>query len=246
MVLFTNSAWSSRRNGIVSVSSFQPTALVPAFRCEGTIGDVVAGLLHEVSLVLVVDDGSEDGTAERARSAGAQVLRRQRNGGKGSAVRDGLALLLTEDISHVAFVDGDGQHDPDDLTALLASARAGADFVIGSRLKSRAGMPGKNYWANTIGDKVLSRMTGLEVEDGQSGFRVIEASLLRSLRLVSRRYAIENEILIKAAPRVRRLAVVPVKSIYGSGRGGHYRPFRDTWITSWLSVHYKTLGSDGS
>ncbi len=213
------------------------------------MGPVVAGLLPHVDSVLVVDDGSGDGTAEEARNAGAEVLVRPSNGGKGTAVRDGLALLLATHATHVAFVDGDGQHDPRDLPALLSAARAGADFVIGSRLADRGGMPAKNFVANATGDRILSRMTGLEVEDGQSGYRVIEASLLRRLRLISRRYAIENEILVKASPHVRRLAIVPVRSIYG-GEGGrhsrHYRPFRDTWVTSWLSVHFKTTGSDGS
>jgi len=223
---------------------FRPAALVPAFRCASTVGGVVEGLKSVVPEVLVVDDGSGDGTADAARAAGARVLVRPGNGGKGSALRDGLAVLLKEPVSHVAFVDADGQHDPADLPALLAAARSGADFVIGSRLKDTATMPAKNYWANTIGDKVLGRMTGLPVEDGQSGYRVIAADLLRPLRLRAERYSIENEILIKAAPRVRRFAAVPVKTIYGVR--SHYRPFRDTWITSWLSVWYKTLDSDAS
>jgi len=228
---------------IPRVSAFRPAALVPAYGCEATVGDVVRGLLRHVGAVLVVDDGSQDGTSEAARAAGARVLRLEQNGGKGTAMRAGLALLLAEPFSHVAFVDADGQHDPDNLPRLLAAAWGGADFVIGSRLKDPGAMPGKSYWTNVIGDKVLSRMTGLPVEDGQSGYRLLAAPLLRRLRLTARRYAIENEMLIKAAPHVKRLAVVPVKSIYGTGRK-HYRPFRDTWVTSWLSVHYKTTGSD--
>lgn len=224
--------------------SFLPAALVPAYRCFGTVGGVVRGLRAHVGEILVVDDGSGDGTAEEARAAGARVLERPENGGKGRALRDGLADLLARRFTHVAFVDADGQHDPDDLPALLAAARGGADFVIGSRLKDTATMPAKNYWANTIGDKVLSRMTGLPVEDGQSGYRVIAVDVLRPLRLRAERYSIENEILIKAAPRVRRLAAVPVRTIYGAR--SHYRPIRDTWITSWLSVYYKTLDSDAS
>ena len=224
---------------------FRPAALVPAYRCEGFVGNVVSGLLRHLPDVLVVDDGSRDGTAGEARAAGAQVLVREANGGKGTAVRDGLARLLAGPFTHVAFVDGDGQHAPEDLPALLAEASRGADFVIGSRLLDRSGMPGKNYWANAIGDSVLSRMTGLPVEDGQSGLRVVSAPLLRRLRLTARRYAIENEVLVKAAPHVRRLAIVPVRSIYGEEKR-HYRPFRDTWVTCWLTVHYKTTGSDAS
>jgi glycosyltransferase involved in cell wall biosynthesis len=224
---------------------FRPAALLPAFQCESTVGEVVRGIRAVVPKILVVDDGSGDGTAVEAATAGADVLRRDANGGKGASLRDGLHVLLREPVTHVAFLDADGQHDPADLDRLLAAARDGADFVIGSRLGDRGKMPARSYWANTIGDRVLSRLTGLAVEDGQSGYRVVEADLLRRIRLVSRRFAIENEILVKAAPRVRRLAVVPVRTIYGPGRS-HYRPFRDTWITSWLTVWYKTLGGEDS
>ncbi len=223
--------------------AFRPAALVPAYRCSGTVGSVVRGLRAHLAEVLVVDDGSADGTAAEALSAGARVLERRENGGKGRALRDGLADLLARGVTHVAFVDADGQHDPDDLPALLAAARSGADFVVGSRLKDASPIPRKNYWANTIGDRVLSRMTGLPIEDGQSGYRLIASRLLRRLRLRANRYSIENEILIKAAPYVERFATVPVKTIYGPARS-HYRPFRDTWVTSWLSVYYKTLDSD--
>lgn len=224
---------------------FHPVALVPAFRCASTVGAVVRGLRAFVSDVLVVDDGSDDDTAGEARRAGARLLVLPENRGKGSALRAGLAEVLPDPHTHVAFVDADGQHDPADLPKLLEAAKRGADFVVGSRLANPEGMPARSYWANSIGDKVLHRMTGLPIQDGQSGYRLVAARLLRGLRLVARRYAIENEILIKAAPDVRRFETVPIRTIYGTGRS-HYRPFRDTWITSWLSVHYKTTGSDRS
>ena len=224
---------------------FRPAAVVPAYECESTVGRVVEAVCPLVAEILVVDDGSQDRTAAIAEEAGARVLKRAENGGKGQALRDGLEILLGERFTHVVFLDADGQHDPADLPRLLAAARDGADFVIGSRLAGRGEMPAGRYWANAIGDRVLGRLTGLAVEDGQSGFRVIEANLLRRLRLASQRFAIENEILVKAAPHVRRLAIVPVRTIYGVGRS-HYRPFRDTWVTSWLTVWYKTLGGGDS
>lgn len=240
MLIFTKLRGTS-----TTESAFRPAALVAAFQCETWVGDVVRGLLRHVPEVVVVDDGSDDRTSEVAREAGAKVLRRPVNGGKGRALRDGIALLLAEDWTHVAFVDGDGQHDPDDLPTLLAAARRGADFVIGSRLSDPEGMPAKNRRANEMGDKVLSRMTGLPIEDGQSGFRLLSTDLLRQFRLTANRYAIENEMLIRASRRLRRFEVVPIRSIYNGGPR-HYRPFRDTWVTAWLSVHFKTLDSDES
>ena len=222
---------------------FRPVALVPAYQAEASVGAVVRGLLRHVSRTVVVDDGSSDATAAEAARAGAEVLRRPRNGGKGSALRTGLASILAGDESHVAFVDADGQHDPDDLPRLLEAARSGEDFVIGSRMRGQDGIPAVRFRTNEIGSRILTRMTGHEVEDGQSGYRVIAAPLLRRLDLSSRGYLIETEMLLKSAKYVRRFASVPVRAIYDSAPS-HYRPFRDTWIISWGAVYYKVFETD--
>lgn len=221
---------------------FLPVGLVPAYQAEATVGDVVRGLAKHLPRVLVVDDGSTDATAEAASRAGAEVLRLAENSGKGSAIRAGLAAILASDATHVAFVDADGQHDPEDLPALLAAARAGERFVIGSRMAEPDRIPAYRYRTNEIGSKVLSRMTGLEVEDGQSGFRVVATDVLERLRLSAKGYMIENEILLKAAAHVSRVANVPVRAVYGGP--SHYRPFRDTWVISWGSVYYKVFECD--
>ncbi len=224
------------------MSEFRPVGLVPAYEVKETVGAVVRGLRRFLPRVLVVDDGSTDGTGERAAQAGAEVLRLSANGGKGSALRAGLARLLESDATHVAFLDADGQHDPEDLPKLLSAARQGEDFVIGSRMSVPEETPAVRYWTNEIGSRILSRMTGLEVEDGQSGYRVVEAGVLRGLRLNARGYLIETEMLLKAAPRVRRFCHVPVRVLYGGP--SHYRPFRDTWIISWGAVYYKVFETD--
>ncbi len=200
------------------------------------------GLLEHVSRVVVVDDGSADRTGSEAERAGARVLRLDANGGKGVALRAGLAQILDSDATHVAFADADGQHDPRDLPVLLAEARAGEDFVIGSRMADPALIPGYRFRTNEIGSRVLSRMTGLEVEDAQSGYRVVAADLLRRLSLNARGYIIETEMLLKAARHVRRFRHVPVRAIYGGP--SHYQPFRDTWVISWGAVYYKVFETD--
>jgi glycosyltransferase involved in cell wall biosynthesis len=223
--------------------SFRPVALVPAYQAEETVGEVVSGLLRYVSRVVVVDDGSTDSTSKEATQAGAEVIRLPDNGGKGSALRAGLETVLASDATHVAFVDADGQHDPEDLPLLLDAARRGDAFVIGSRMSGEDGIPAVRFRTNEIGSRILTRMTGLEVEDGQSGFRVIAVPVLRRLSLSSKGYAIETEILLKAAPHVARLRHAPVRAIYSSARS-HYKPFRDTWIISWGAVYYKVFEVD--
>ena len=223
-------------------SDFEPVALVPAYNAAASIGAVVRGVLRHVPRALVVDDGSSDDTGEEARRAGAEVLRLPSNSGKGSALRAGLSRILGSDTTHVAFLDADGQHDPDDLPGLLAAAREGNDFVIGSRMAAPEETPAVRYRTNEIGSRILSRMTGLEVEDGQSGYRVLAAELLRKLKLSARGYLIETEMLLKAAPHLERFRHVRVRVLYGGP--SHYRPFRDTWIISWGAVYYKVFEVD--
>ena len=223
-------------------ADFKPVALVPAYRAAETVGPVVRGLLRHMPRVLVVDDGSTDASGERAAQAGGEVLRLSENGGKGSAIRAGLARLLATDATHVAFVDSDGQHDPQDLSLLLEAAREGDDFVIGTRMARPEETPAVRYRTNEIGSRILSRMTGHLVEDGQSGYRVVSAALLRRLNLNSRGYMIETEMLLKAAPHVPGFRHVPVRAIYGGP--SHYRPFVDTWIISWGAVYYKVFETD--
>ena len=221
---------------------FRPVAVVPAYEAAATVGAVVRGLLQSVARVVVVDDGSSDATGAEAGRAGAEVVRRAVNGGKGEALRAGLSRVLESEATHVVFADADGQHDPADLPALLEASRSGDDFVIGSRMADPDSTPAYRYRTNEIGSRILTRMTGLEVEDAQSGYRVVSAGVLRRLDLKARGYSIETEMLLKAARHVKRFRHVPIRAIYGGP--SHYRPFRDTWTISWGAVYYKVFEID--
>lgn len=216
-------------------------ATIPAYRCAATIGAVVTGCLRHLGHVVVIDDGSDDETSRAARDAGARVERLPRNRGKGYALRRGIELALEQNPAALALLDGDGQHAPDDLPALLAAWDSGqADLVIGARLHSPERIPRARLFTNYIGSKILSRMTGFELEDSQSGYRLLSADLLRRLHLRANGYAIESEMLIKSAQLGARLLHVPVTTIY-EGAPSHFQPVRDTFRISYSSVYYKVF-----
>lgn len=222
-------------------------AVIPAYQCAVTIGEVVEGVLRHVSRVVVVDDGSTDGTGAAAAEAGAIVVRNPRNRGKGHALRRGFDEVLDRkaagrmaEVEAVAMLDGDGQHDPADLPVLLAAWDETAyDLVVGGRLKDRAAIPGHRYWTNRIGTGLLSIVTGIALEDSQSGYRMISLDLLRRLDLRSDGFAIESEMLIKAARRGARIGQVTIRTIYHDRVPSFYRPVRDTVAITLSSAYHR-------
>jgi glycosyltransferase involved in cell wall biosynthesis len=216
-------------------------AVIPALDEERAVGAVVGGIRPLVDEVLVVDDGSTDTTGDRAREAGAVVVRHPVNTGKGCALRTGLAWVLERPFTHVLLMDADGQHAPEDAPALLAlAADVTADFVIGERVFSRRTMPAARYYSNVIGSWALSKFIGVSIADTQSGFRLVRCDVLRALHFTARGYEIETEMLIRLTRRGARLRRVPVQAVYGNGCS-KLRPVRDTTRTCLLAVRYRFL-----
>lgn len=216
-------------------------ALIAAFNEEETIAAVVAGVLRHLADVVVVDDGSTDRTAERAAAAGARVVRHPQNRGKGAAIRTGLAQVLAGPHSHVLFIDGDLQHDPNDIPMLLsAGERTGCDLVIAERAFAKGSMPTARFYSNRIGSRILSAFIGTEVADSQSGFRLARADRLRELHLTATGYEIETEMLIKLARRRASLCRVGIAARYQGSRS-RLRSVRDTFRTCMLAVRYRYL-----
>lgn len=209
-------------------ASLLAVAIVPAFREEGRVGDVVRRLRAVVSEVLVVDDGSPDGTAGEARAAGAQVIVHERNRGKGGALRTGFAWALAHGGDPVLTLDADGQHLPEEVPRLIACAqRTRADIVVGTRSMDPQEMPFVRRWTNRTMSAVLSLSAGCRIGDTQSGFRLFRARVLQEVPVTTEGFDLESEILVRAARRGFRIREAEVSTVYGTEKS-KIRPIRDT------------------
>jgi glycosyltransferase involved in cell wall biosynthesis len=217
-------------------------ALVPAFNEAGTIRDVVEGVQPHVREVIVVDDGSSDGTAALAQAAGATVLRHNRVRGKGRAVRTGLDHVLSRtEAQYVLILDGDMQHLPAEAPRLIATAIGGnADLVVGVRRFERDTMPASRYHATVLGSRALSSFVGAALEETQGGYRLTRIDIVRKMHLRATGYDNETEMLIKVGRLGGRIVQVPVSAVYGNARS-KLRPVRDTTRTCFRAVYYRYI-----
>lgn len=203
------------------------TALIPALNEEDRIGTLVAALCALGFETLVVDDGSTDDTARRAREAGAEVLRYDVNRGKGAAIRGGIERFLRSDSKALVMLDSDGQHDPAEATAFLAELEKGAEFVVGNRMHDRRSMPAVRRWTNRTMSALLSAIGRQHVPDTQCGYRAVTRDAAAKLKLHSDRFEIESEMLLEAARRGIVVRSIPIRCIY-AGEKSHISALRDT------------------
>lgn len=206
-------------------------AIIPAYNAERFIGPVVGSVARHIPAdhVIVVDDGSVDGTGEAARRAGARVVRHETNRGKGAAVRTAIDVLRSlPGIDAVVMLDADGQHDPSEIPLFAEEFERGtADLIIGDRMAAAGGMPRLRVFTNRLTSAIVSLRAGQRVPDSQNGYRLVAARLLEKLHLVTSRYEIESEMIIKACHAGGRVASIPVTTIYGSEKSAIH-PLRDT------------------
>ncbi|HMP72957.1 MAG TPA: glycosyltransferase family 2 protein [Kiritimatiellia bacterium] len=203
--------------------------IIPAFMEEGTVGRVVAKAKDHVDLVLVVDDGSTDRTGEEASEAGAEVLRIERNGGKGAALRAGFRHVQNRMFEVILTMDADGQHDPADLPSFLdAYVRTGIPVLVGNRLWDRGHIPPVRRWTNIFMSRLLCRIMGTYLPDTQCGFRLYRADLLPYISTGSQRFAMESEILLQLGYRGYRMDNIRIRAIY-EGHKSEIKPIKDTY-----------------
>ncbi len=203
-------------------------AIIPAYREGGRIGPVVEAARRTGVGVVVVDDGSGDGTAGEAERAGAIVLRHERNRGKGAAMATGFGYAREHGCSGVVALDADGQHDPAEIAKFIETyRRTGLPVLVGNRMWNPEGMPLVRRLTNRWMSWLLSREMNQFVPDTQCGYRMFRCDILPFVAAETEGFAAESEILLKVASRGIQIGSVRISTIYGDERS-KIRPLRDT------------------
>jgi glycosyltransferase involved in cell wall biosynthesis len=209
-------------------------AVIPVYNESATIRDVVTAALPLVDEVIIVDDGSTDDTLARLDGLNVHQLRHDQNQGKATALQSGFKRAMELNTEAVITLDGDGQHNPNEIPNLVEAAKTHANtLIIAARLKQRENAPRLRLFANHFADFWVSWAAGYPVTDSQSGFRLYPIELLREVRIntsIEKGFVFESEIVIEAASHSFYSISVPVESIYHIGRRqSHYKPWTDTW-----------------
>ena len=198
-------------------------ALIPGYNEAPRIGPVVVATLLHLPVV-VVDDGSTDATAERAREAGATVIEQRPNQGKGAALRAGFRRTLDDGADAILTLDADGQHDAAEIPRFVAAWAADPrpDLVIGRR--SFRSMPPVRRLSNEVGRIAFSWAVGRPIPDNQSGYRLVSRRLAEAtLASDEPGFAFEVEQITTCIRMGGTIAWVPIRTIY-AGAPSHIRP----------------------
>lgn len=202
--------------------------IVPAFREERRIGDVVKAIREQCPDVIVIDDGSDDATARCAEEAGAMVIRHPQNMGKGVALNSGFQYAREKGFHVAITMDADGQHHPSEVPKFIeAYVRTGIPVLVGNRMWDTKDMPLVRRLTNRFMSWMLSRVMGQYVPDTQCGFRLYRCDVIPFVVAESERFAAESEILLHIARRGIRIGDVRISTIYGEEKS-KVNPFSDT------------------
>lgn len=201
---------------------------IPAYDAAPFVGSVVTRTLAVVHDVLVVDDGSRDGTARVARERGAEVHVLPVNRGKGAALRAAFDILFSNGFTGVITLDADGQHLPEEIPRLLAES-ANADLVLGTRCHLFDQMGTVRRCSNRLSSRAISWVAGQPIADVQTGFRYYSRELIERTGFPEPRFEAESAVVVRAVRLGLRVKTTPVRLGAADGRPtSHFRPFADS------------------
>ncbi len=195
-------------------------AVIPCYNDGKHIGEVIEKVKKHNKDVLVVDDGSTDNNGVIKRE-GVDVIRMERNMGKGVALKAGFGYAVKNNFDAVITIDADGQHNPSEIPKFLVSD---ADIIIGNRMWNLEHMPLSRIIANKFSSFVLSLICRQRILDSQSGYRFIKTDVLRKVKVDESGYMAETEFLIKASRAGFKVRYVPIETIYGA-ESSYINPF---------------------
>jgi glycosyltransferase involved in cell wall biosynthesis len=207
---------TSPRDGAASEKSRGVIAAIPCYNEEIYVGSVVLKASEYADQVVVVDDGSADKTAQVAEKAGAIVMKHGTNRGKGAAVGTAFEYAGKIGCSALVLLDGDGQHEPSYIPALVKPVLDGtADMVVGSRyLRIESSVPAYRIW----GHRVLTLLTNVgsrvKLTDSQSGLRAFSPKAIEAFAFVEEGLSVESEMQFLANEAGLRVTEVPISVSY--------------------------------
>jgi glycosyltransferase involved in cell wall biosynthesis len=217
-------------------------AVIPAYQEEKHVAEVARRARAQLENVLVVDDGSTDSTADRARSSGVDVVVHPHNCGKGESIKTGLRYWLERGSEYVVLLDADGQHLPEEISRFVESAasESNAKVFIGSRMNDTSTMPLLRRIVNRYMSGKISRLCGQQIPDTQCGFRMLHRDIIPEVLAGAGRFEYETEMLIIASRKGHRVASVPITTVY-SDEVSSINPVRDTLRFFKLMRRYRKL-----
>lgn len=186
--------------------------IIPAYNEEAHIQSVIKDVLAEGYKPIVIDDGSADQTSQKAREAGATVLRHIVNMGKGAAAKTGCDWAVNQGADAIVLMDGDGQHKAKDIKRALKALK-GTNIVFGFR-QLNDHMPAVMRFGNWLINGMSSRINGIGLRDTQSGFRAMTTDTYRRIRWRSSDYGMESEMIANVAKKKIAYRQIPIDTIY--------------------------------
>ncbi len=205
--------------------------LIPTYNNAGTLREVLEKVLAYTGRVIVVNDGSTDGTAEILKEfPEVYAVQYEQNRGKGYALRKGIRVAAELGYDYAIVMDSDGQHYAEDLTVFLKKLEeVPGSLIIGARNMTVENVPQKSSFGNRFSNFWFWVETGIKMPDTQSGYRLYPLKALAKKKYITRKYEFEIEVIVRAAWSGIPVVSVPVSVYYppADERVSHFRPFKD-------------------